>query len=227
MQDNSLQSHDFSIHASEHFDSSDNSIGPSLARKLATIKQDKTILRLKLHNFVNSYTTQQCDGIKDIIKGDKKRPWKWIKFQDTVQGDHYRRWLFKKQGVIRKLVELEDSHPEFELRFDTQVEIDFDVMNKWTIITLLRAIRDDMEVTSLSFRGYIRREDVEEIVECISGLVACDERSWEKIVFHTSFAGESCHYRQWNRTMKKYTRSLEALSIEYLIPVGVKICENR
>lgn len=195
----------------------------SLSSQLQFVQENKSVLRLKLNGFVGVATAEQLGEIKELFTSDK-RHWQSIKFHDNVQGCNYRRWLFKRVAVCRRMELLPE---EIDVRFVTRVEISFNDMNNEAILALLRSIQSDHDVTTVAFTGYVKRQDVEEIIEAIARLVAADDRTWERIIFHPCFAGEGREYCLWTNTIKKYSRCLYSLSTQYTIPVGVKILDTK
>lgn len=214
-----MSSADFSIELSER---ANDDLSALLSSHLHDVRQDKDITRLKLNNFVHRCDQPSFIVIKTLLLGDS-RPWRSIKFADIVQGNEYRRWLYKKESLCRRIVTLEDELG-IAIKFNTRLEVTFESMSKESIVDLLETVRQDSDITTLSFSGSINLEDVEDIYNALSKLMRHEPgRKWDGIIFHVSYTGGSADYTMWHNTIRKYCLRLEKLSAECSIPVGFKM----
>lgn len=189
--------------------------------ELMHLRQNKTIRRVTLQDFVQRYERDDILALHDILT-NHQRKWKVIKFQDTIEGANYRRWVFKKENLRRALEQSCVDQEEVPVVFEEHIKIDMDDMPGSKIAALLKDIERDTHVCALSFDGFLNHQDVDSVVKSLVQLLAADGRRWKKIVIRCSFDGEE--FDEWVNQVGKAKRQLENLAIQFGIPIFMKVC---
>lgn len=103
-----------------------------------------------------------------------------IVFRDTVHGSNYRRWLFKKTGLYRHVLNVADTM-NIEVKFEASVEVSTDTMSPKAIVSLLEAFKVDADIKSLIFTGSLYYRDAMWIVNGLESLLQADRRHWKTV----------------------------------------------
>jgi hypothetical protein len=194
----------------------------SFGEKISRAFSDPKQTTLTLRDFVSKSEPREVLMLNGTIKLSLPREWARVTFVDTVRGENYRRWVFKKIGILKKVAKAA-KNLDIPLVFETKVNIS---NMSWTaVVSLLLEIRKDPDVTALAISGTFPCEGAENIVQALVGLVACDERSWISLHFHVIVreSENSLEYPESQRRLAKCKQALERLSYERDFLIGVRI----
>lgn len=186
--------------------------------ELFHLKQNPTIRRVTLQDFIQRYERDDLRALYDIL-GCDSRKWKSIKFMDTVDGDNYRRWLFKKENLRRAL---EKHCQKVPIIFEEHIKVDMDEMPSAKIAALLKAVKKDLHVRTLSFDGFLNHKEVTPVIKSLVKLLDSDQRRWKKIVLRCSFDGEE--FDEWNAKIQQAKKLLGDITSERGVPIVLAVC---
>lgn len=188
-------------------------------QELTHLKLNPSIRRVTLKDFVQRYERGDLLALHDIL--GHKRQWKAIKFQDTIEGESYRRWLFKKEN-LRRTLEKFCCDETFPIVFEEHIKIDMDDAAGDKLFGLLRDMRRDIHVVALSFDGFLNHQDIEPFVNSLVDLLTVDGRRWKKIMIRCSFDGEE--FDTFNSKIAAAKTRLHNISVQHGIPIFMKVC---
>lgn len=168
--------------------------------------------RLILDDFVARASSKDILDLCQLLR--RQKPGTGIRtlvFRDTVQGASYRRWLFKKTGLYRHVLNAA-AQANIDVRFEATVEICADCMSPTAIVSLLCGLKADPDVKSLLFTGSLYYRDAMWMVSALQGLLKADQRHWRTVsllnlhfmasnALDARLARKSCH-----RTLRKVAK---------------------
>ena len=195
----------------------------SLSEEILRVFNNPGQTTLTLRDFVSHSEPRDALMLNGIVALNLPRAWSCIRLVDSVHGDNYRRWAFKKIGILKKVLTTATDQ-DIDLVFETKVHCSN--MSWATIVSLLLELRKDPDVTTLDISGTFCYEGAEQIVQTLVGMVACDDRSWHSIHFHITVlkeTDESREYPESHRVMAKCKRALDRLSAERDIAISIHI----
>lgn len=201
--------------------------------ELMHLQENLNIKRVTFQDFIQRCERDDLLAMHNIFLGTnvskkQRRQWKVIQFQDTIEGEKYRRWLFKKANLRRALEQFQREAygrklmDPFPILFAEHIKIDMDDMPANRIDAFLQEIEADIDVNRLSFDGFLNYQDVDAVIESLVKLLMSDRRRWEKVVLRVSFDGEE--FDEWNSKIEKAKRRLRKLSHAERIPIELKVC---
>ncbi|CAB9502564.1 expressed unknown protein [Seminavis robusta] len=138
--------------------------------------------RLILTNFVARSTSKDvlelCELLEQYHQNSQKL--RSITFRDIVHGANYRRWLFKKTSLYRRVLHVADQL-NIEVQFEATVEICTECMSPKAMISLLDALKADADVKSVVLSGSLYFRDAMCVVGALRNLLANDHRHWQTV----------------------------------------------
>ncbi|CAB9512870.1 expressed unknown protein [Seminavis robusta] len=226
-------------------DSSFSSSPASYGEELLQIAQDKRCTQVVLKNFVAQSDRQDFLCLKQAMATQSKRRtkhWRDIKFVDSLHGNNYRRWQFKKAGLCRLLRQSPNvrvSNDAYEtrpttdacctVRFDTRLELSG--MSPDAMVRVLEEVHKDLDIATLEISGDVLAAGIKPIMTALIALIELKDRSWDGIVVRMAPVAdpdndESRMTKQeelWmgQMTLRKFSLALEEKAIQHNIPVGV------
>ncbi|CAB9507794.1 expressed unknown protein [Seminavis robusta] len=164
------------------------------------LKQQTNRRCLTLTNFVDrSHGARDALALSQLLGMVAQPSWRSIHFEDVVPGHRYRRWLFKKTGVYRYILRRSPHTAAIPpVTFYTRVEVDTTAMTPKAITSLLRELKKDLDVKSVSIRGKLKPRDAESVAIALVSLLN-DPRGWQTVEFQvdmTSPASDDSSSRQ-------------------------------
>ncbi|CAB9502562.1 expressed unknown protein [Seminavis robusta] len=175
--------------------------------------------RLFFEDFVANSTPQATLAwCEDLAVDGRRGKVRSITFEDTVIGSTYRRWLFKKTGVYRRILDVaKDLH--IPVYFEATVEIDCDQMTPKSILSLLDAIKTDPDVKSVVFSGSMHYSIVLEIAKAVTDLLTHDDRHWKQV--HLGIHFDAPTPKDAQLAQRVFQRALKKIASERYITLQV------
>ena len=176
---------------------------------------------LTLHDFVEQSSAQDRLALAEALESSTKTATeRTIQFVDTVPGNAYRRWQFKKTGVYRHILKVAKTCG-ISVQFDTKAVVTNDSMSFKALVSLLEELKKDCEVTTLYLdAGVLHPVELERITMALVTLLKCDDRVWESLQVRAHVLGNN---REAQMVSKVCQRALEKVAREHYVPMRMSI----
>ena len=200
----------------------------------SVVEDENTDLRsqssLTLEDFVVKSDAQDALALREMMECEDCQ-WQHMKLVETVPGNTYRRWLFKKTRVHRHLLDIAAEqnitvsvHAKVVLSGDSTARI-----SPTSIVTLLEDIQKDTDVKSIeiSAADSLTFQECELLTMALVSLLSCDNRRWDSVVLWANVSHEQPHQcRESELTRNICQRALENIAKERMIPVDISFSSS-
>lgn len=184
---------------------------------------------LTLDDFVDKGDAQDTLALREMLECDGCR-WRNINLMEIVPANTYRRWLFKKSRVHRRILGVATDQ-EISVHLNAKVVISTNsdsslMMSHTAIVSLLRDIQKDTDVKSIEFSSdQLNFRDYESIAMALVSLISCDSRPWESVVVRANISHEhDCERKESQLTQKVCGRALTKVADELGVPLDIQLC---
>jgi hypothetical protein len=158
---------------------------------VSTTSTSQTLL---LEDFVNrSKDARDALALGQFLQTQSR--WTSLHLEDTVDGRTYRRWLYKKTGIYRHILNTA-ANAKLSVTFSGTVEIDANQMPPKAITSLLREVQKDLDIQSLVIRGTLSPRQAEMVAMALVSLLSQDKRGWQTIHWQVQVTAEHAHQQR-------------------------------
>lgn len=177
--------------------------------------------RLVLTNFIARSSPRDTMDLCRLLErhAQNNSGLRTIVFRDTVDGAGYRRWLFKKTGVYRHVLNVADELG-LTVQFDATVEVCTQCLSTKAIAALLGALKVDADVKSVTIVGTLCYRDALDLVHHnLCDLLQADQRHWQTICLQGLQLTGTSSSRETALARKSCYRSLHRVATQRYIHV--------
>jgi hypothetical protein len=187
---------------------------------------DLRCTNLTLWEFVDQSDHQDFLALKhawqlQLQRRKKKHQWKDIKFVDTLRGSDYRRWQYKKDGLLRRLQKSVLLVDGISIQFETRLQLSD--MSPQAIVSVLQLVPSDLDITELHVSGEVPYAGIAQVMDALIALIEQKDRSWKGVfvslsplVGHSPLLEEE--HLEGQRMLKKRCRELHEVASSHGIP---------